>query len=69
MQTAVYLSNRAPLAALNKGTPYRALYDKDAYLGNLPAIGARAFVHLETHSKKLEHRAWEGRLVGYSMGI
>ena len=24
-------------------------------------------MHVETHTKKLEHRAWEGRLVGYSM--
>ena len=26
-------------------------------------------MHLETHTKKLEHRAWEGRLVGYSVDI
>ena len=24
-------------------------------------------MHVETHTKKLEHRAWEGRLVGFSM--
>lgn len=67
MQTAVYLSNRSPHAALNNGTPYKALYGKDAYLGHLRVVGARAFVHQETYTKKLEHRAWEGRLVGYSM--
>ena len=27
----------------------------------------RAFVHVETHTKTLDHRAWEGRLVGYSV--
>ena len=26
-------------------------------------------MHVETHTKKLEHRAWEGRLVGYSVDI
>ena len=45
MQTAVFLSNRSPHAALNKGTPYKALYGKDAYLGHLRVIGSRAFMH------------------------
>ena len=67
MQTAVFLSNRSPHAALNNGTPYKALYGKDAYLGHLRVIGSKAFVHHEAYTKKLEHRAWEGRLVGYSM--
>lgn len=66
LHTAVYLSNRSPHAALNNGTPYKALYGKDAFLGNLRVIGCRAFVHEETFTKKLESRAWEGRLVGYS---
>ena len=67
MQTAVYVSNRVPHAALANETPYKALYGKDVHLGHLRVIGARAFVHVETHTKKLEHRAWEGRLVGYSV--
>ena len=25
-------------------------------------------MHVETHTKKLDRRAWEGRLVGYSVG-
>lgn len=29
-------------------------------------IGARAFVHTKTHSTKLEFKALEGRVVGYS---
>ena len=57
MQTAVYVSNRVPHAAL--ATPYKALYGKDAHLGHGRAIGERAFVHVEKHTKKLEHRAWE----------
>lgn len=40
MQTAVHLRNRAPNAVLAKGTPYKALHGKDAYLGRLRAIGA-----------------------------
>ena len=64
--TASYLSNRAPHAALGNKTPFRDLYSKPAHLGHLRAIGARAFVHIETFTKKLDARAWEGRLVGYS---
>lgn len=66
MLTAVYLSNRAPHAALKNETPYKRLYGKDAHLGHLKVIGARAFVHVETYTKKLEPKAWEGRVVGYS---
>ena len=66
MKTAVYLSNRTPHAALENGAPYKALSGKDAYLGHLRVIGSRAFVHEEVHTYKLEHRAWEGRLVGVS---
>ena len=67
MQTAVYVSNRVPHAALANETPYKALYGKDANRRHLRAIGAQAFVHVETHTKTLEHRAWGGRLVGYSV--
>ena len=56
MQTAVYVRNRVPHASLANETPYKALYGKDAHLGHLRAIGARAFVHVETHTKTLEHR-------------
>ncbi|CAB1113505.1 unnamed protein product [Ectocarpus sp. CCAP 1310/34] len=52
--------------SLQNGTLYKALYGKDAYLGHNRVIGSRAFVHEETHTRKLEHLAWEGRLVGYS---
>ena len=54
MQTAVYLSNAVPHTALGSITPYRALYGKDANLGHLRTIGARAFVHVETHTRKLD---------------
>ena len=39
---------------------------KDAYLGHLRVIGSWAFVYEEVHINKLEHRAWEGRLAGFS---
>ena len=67
MQTAVYQRNRVPHSALSNVTPYKTLYGKEASLGHLRAIGARAFVNVETHTRKLGPRAWEGRLVGYSM--
>ena len=67
MQTAVHVSNRVSHVVLANEMPYKALYGKDAHLGHLRAIGAWAFVHVETHTKRLEHRAWEGRLVGYSV--
>eukprot|EP00752_Nemacystus_decipiens_P018047 g16180.t1 len=37
-----------------------------AALSHLRVVGARAFVHYEHHREKLQDRAWEGRLVGYS---
>ena len=67
MQTAVYVNNRVPHAALANETPYKALYLKDAHLGHLRAIGARAFVPVETHTNMMEYRAWERRLVGFSV--
>ena len=66
MRAAVYISNRTPHAAIKNETPNKRLYGKEANLGHLRTIGARAFVHVETHGRKLDQRAWEGRLVGYS---
>lgn len=63
--TASYLSNRVPHSALHNGTPYKALYGKEADLRHLRAIESRDFVHVETHTKKLDDRAWGERLVGY----
>ena len=63
--TASYLCKRAPHSALNHETPYKILHGKDADLRHLRVIGARAFVHVETHQKKLDPRAWEGRIAGF----
>ena len=76
MQTAVYLSNRAPHASLADETPYKALYGKDANLGYLRAIGARAFVHVETTPRNwntvpgkdaLSATVWAANLFGFTM--
>ena len=67
MHTAVCLSNRTPHAALHIRTLYKALYGKDAQHGHLRVVGARAFVHEETHTKRFESNAREGRLVVYSL--
>ena len=64
MKTAVYLSTQTRHADLQTRTPFIALKGKDAYLGHLRVIGSRAFVHEEVYINTLEHRAWEGRLVG-----
>ena len=60
------LSNRVSHAALSNFPPYKSLYGNDTHLGNIRVIGDRSFVDVETHTKKLEPRAWEGCLVGYS---
>ncbi len=64
--TAVFISNRSPHAALGGTTPYFKMYNKEADMSILRAIGARAFVHIETHTPKLGDRAWEGKLCGFS---
>ena len=63
--TAAYLSNRSPHSALGGATPYFRMYDKEADLSGLRAIGARAFVHRETYTRKLDDRSFEGKLCGF----
>ena len=66
MFTAAFLGNRAPNAAIGMQSPYKLLHGTEPDLKLLRVIGARAFVHTETYSKKLELKSVEGRLVGYS---
>lgn len=54
MQTAVYLGNRSPHAAVDTATPYATFYGQEANLKHLQTIGARTFVHIETHTRKLQ---------------
>ena len=64
--TAAYLSNRSPRSALGEATPYFRMHNKEADLSALRVIGARAFVHRETCTKKPHDRALEGKLCGFS---
>ena len=66
MFTAAFLSNRAPYSAIGMQSPYKMLHGREPDLRLLRVIGARAFVHVEMHTKKLNVRAVEGRFVGYS---
>ena len=64
--TAAYLSNRSPHSALGGATSYFRMHNKEADLSGLRAIGARAFVHRETYTRKLDGRTFEGKLCGFS---
>ena len=64
--TAAYLSNKSPHSVLRGATPYFRLHNKEADLSGLRAIGARVFVPRETYTRKLDDRAFEGKLCGFS---
>ena len=64
--TAAYLSNRSPHSALGGATPYFRMQNKEADLSGLRTIEARAFVHRQTYTRKLDDRAFEGKLWGFS---
>ena len=64
--TAAYLSNRSPHSALGEVTLYFRMHNKETDLSRLRAIGARAFIHGETYTRKLGGRAFEGKLCGFS---
>lgn len=64
--TAVYITNRLPHVNMNNETPYFRMFGKQAPLQHLRVIGSSAFVHVETYTAKLDTRAWQGQLVGYS---
>ena len=67
MLTAAYLLNRSPHSALGGATPYSKLHNKLPDLSGLRVIGARAFVHHERYRKKLDDRAFEGKLCGFGL--
>lgn len=51
--TAAFFVNRTPHKASEIETPCKRMHEKDANLGMLGAVGARAFVHVETYTQKL----------------
>ena len=65
--TATYLANRMPHSVLQTQAPFTVLFGVQTKLDHLRSIAARAVVHIETHTTKLEDKAWEGRLCGNSM--
>ena len=64
--TAAYLSNRSHYSALGGAMPYFLIHNEEADLSGLRAIGARAFVHRDTYTRKLDDRALEGKLCRFS---
>ena len=64
--TAVYLCNRSPHSALGGATPFSKMYGKNADMTALRVVGARAFEHHERYTKKLDDRAFELKLCGFS---
>ena len=66
MFTTAFLGNWAPYSATGMQPPYKLLRGTKPDVRLLRVIGAKAFVHTETYSKKLELKAVEGRPVGYS---
>ena len=57
IQTKAHLANKAPHAGLKNVTPYKALHNKESDLEHLRVMGARAFVHIEAHNRKLDPHA------------
>ena len=64
--TVAYLSNRSSHSALAGAAPYSRINNNEADLSRLRAIGARAFVHRETYTRKLDDRAFEVKLCRFS---
>ena len=55
--TGTYLANRMPHSALQSQALFTVLFGVPAKLDHLRTIGARAFVHVETHTSKLMDKA------------
>ena len=63
MFTATYLANRSPQSSLEGATPCSKMHNLEPDLTGLRAIGADHSSTVETYTKKLEDRAFEGKLV------
>lgn len=65
--TAVYLANRLSHSSLDFVSPFFELFGvQPVVLSHLHVVGSRAFVQYGQHRRKLQEKAWEGRLVGYT---
>ena len=64
MSTYIHLSNLQPRQF--NPSPYTMLFRKEPNLKYLRAIGCLAYVHIaDTLRAKLDHKAWQGILLGY----
>ena len=67
---AAYLKNRLPHSALNGKTPFEALFGIKPTISHLRPFFTKCFVHIPEEKRpagsKLDARALEGRLVGYT---
>ena len=67
INTAAYLRNRAPSAALKNSTPFEIFTGNKPDLSNLRVFGCIAYVHiLKKNRSKLDGKAMKCILVGYS---
>jgi hypothetical protein len=68
--TAVYLKNRLPHSTLKGKTPFETLKGTKPSIQHLQPFGKKCYVHIPENSmpagSKLEPRAYEGIIVGYS---
>ena len=66
IDTAVKLSNLQPNRSIGYKTPHEARFDEKPDVSHLREWGCAAYVYdYAQNKKKLDARAWEGRLVGY----
>ena len=63
--TSVYIKNRIAHAALERLTPYEAMFNKKPNLSLLRVFGSPAYVHVH-HRQKLDAKAKPCVFVGYS---
>lgn len=63
--SAVFFTNRPPHRIIGGDTPYYRMFVKQINLSFLRTIRARAPVHMERCTIRLQEKAWERVLVGY----
>lgn len=66
VMTATYLQNRLPSRAI-KSTPFEMWHGSKPSIGHIRVFGCKAYAYIPSEKRsKLENRAIEGILVGYS---
>lgn len=66
MLTAIFVGNTAPHSAIGMQLLYRILHGMELNMWLLWVISVRGVVRVETYTKKLELKKFQGRLLGYS---